>query len=145
MLSSPVVFIHRGRDLAGVVHGDDFVFVGLDQDLDYVLGVLKAHYDLKDRGRLGSGPEDKREIDMLGRTIRWHEWGMTWEGDDRHKKSVMEYFGLDDGSATLTKNGYKDEGAEDSSAGQNLSHDEKRAYRMLAAKLNYMAQDNPAI
>ena len=29
--------VHETRDLMGVVNGDDFVFVGLDEDLDFVL------------------------------------------------------------------------------------------------------------
>ena len=58
----------------GVVHGDDFVFVGVDKELDLVLCALKEHYELKDRGRLGSGENDKKEVDLLGRKIRWLAW-----------------------------------------------------------------------
>ena len=35
-----VAFVHETWDLMGVVHGDDFVFVGLDKDLDFVLKAL---------------------------------------------------------------------------------------------------------
>ena len=63
----------------GVVHGDDFVFVGLDVDLDYTLEVLQANYELKNRGRLGSGDEDAKEIDILGSKLRWYDWGSTWQ------------------------------------------------------------------
>ena len=63
------------------MRGDDFVFVGVDRGLDFVLRVLKDNYELKDRGRLGSGDHNMKEVDMLGRKIRWHEWGLTWEGD----------------------------------------------------------------
>ena len=60
LVSCPVAFVHESRDLMGVVHGDDFVFVGLDVDLDYTLGILQANYELKNRGRLGSGDEDTK-------------------------------------------------------------------------------------
>ncbi len=33
-LRSSVAFCHEGRDLAVVVHGDDFTFSGVDKDLD---------------------------------------------------------------------------------------------------------------
>ena len=145
LLSSPVAFYHQARDLVVVVHGDDFVFVGVDEELDFVLGVLKEHYELKDRGRLGSGESDKREIDMLGRKIRWHEWGLSWEGDERHRKLVMEYFGMDEQSKALAKNGYKEEDTQGGKESQELDREERKAYRMLAARLNFMAQDNPAI
>lgn len=79
-MSSPVAFYHRGRDLVGVVHGDDFVFVGLDEEFDFVLGVLREQYEFKDRGRLGNVENDKKEVGVLGRKIRWREWGLTWEG-----------------------------------------------------------------
>ena len=62
LLSSPVAFYHSERDLVGVVHGDDFVFVGVTKELDFVLSVLKEHYELKDRGRLGSGENDKKKL-----------------------------------------------------------------------------------
>ena len=37
-----------------------------------LLEILQANYhQFKDRGRLGSGDEDAKEIDMLGRKQRW--------------------------------------------------------------------------
>ena len=77
LLSSSVAY-HPERDLVGVVRGDDFVFVVIDKELDFVLSVLEEHHELKDRGRLGSGENGKKEVDLLGRKIRWHEWGLTW-------------------------------------------------------------------
>ena len=50
-----------------VVHGDDFSFVGYDSDLDFIVKVLQQEYEIKVRGRLGPGPRDTREIDILGR------------------------------------------------------------------------------
>ena len=47
LASVPVAFSHSGRDLLGVVHGDDFVWVGVDEDLDWVLKVLEGQYELK--------------------------------------------------------------------------------------------------
>ncbi len=61
-MSSPVDFYHTCRDLWAVVHGDDFVFTALDGDLDFVLQVLTQHY----------------EIDILGRAVRLHRWGVSW-------------------------------------------------------------------
>ena len=51
LLSSSVAFYQPKRDLVGVVHGDDFVFVGVDNELDFALSVLKEHHELKDRAR----------------------------------------------------------------------------------------------
>ena len=77
------------------MHGDDFVSVGLDEDLGYILGILESNYEVKNRGRLGRGPKDVKEIDMLGRIIKVTEEGVTWEGDPRHQDILEEYFGMD--------------------------------------------------
>ena len=45
--SVPVAFVHENRDLMGVVHGDDFVFVALDEDLDFVLKILGSRNEIK--------------------------------------------------------------------------------------------------
>ena len=114
--------------------------------MEFVLGALEANYQIQVRGRLGSGEGDVKDIDMLGRKIRWHDWGISWEGDGRHKKSLEEYFGLDRASKPLTKNGYKEDEAKGGLDQEvELNGEERSAFRMLAARLNYMGQDNPAI
>jgi hypothetical protein len=140
--SVPVAFVHPERDMMAVVHGDDFVFVGLDEDLDYILKVLEANYELKNRGRLGSGEKDLKQIDMLGRIIKLEADGITWQGDPRHQQLLEDYFGMDSTTKTLSKNGYEDDGQDDDG---ELTKEEFKSYRMLAARLNYMAQDNPMV
>ncbi len=68
-VSSPVAFYHPPREIWAVVHGDDFVVTGVDEELDFVLALLQEHYEVKNRGRLGSGPKDVKEIDILGRKL----------------------------------------------------------------------------
>ena len=67
----------RLGDLMGVVHGDDFVFVGLDIDLDFVLKLQGSPYEIKNRGRLGRGSKNVQTIDMLGRTIKITKEGIS--------------------------------------------------------------------
>ena len=138
----PVVFVHPERDMTAAVHGDDFVFEGLDEDLDYILKVLEANYELKNRGRLGSGAKDLKQIDLLGRIIKLEEDGITWQGDPRHQRLLEDYFGMDSTTKTLSKNGYDDGDTNDE---EGLTEAEFRSYRMLAARLNYLAQDNPMV
>ena len=143
---SPVAFAHRERDLVGVCHGDNFVFVGLDEDLQFVKKVLEENYEIKVEGILGGGEQDQREVENLGRTIRWHEWGLSWEGDLRHKQQVADSFGLEVGTKVLLKNGYKDEVQSQEEPGpKKLSREEETAYRMLAARMNYLSQDDPTV
>ncbi len=58
---------------------------------------------------------------------------------------VMEQFGLDEYSKILMKNGYKEDESKGEKEQHQLDPQECRAYRMLAARMNFMAQDNPAI
>ena len=118
----------------------------MDADLHWVLAILECNYEVKDRGRLGDGAKDKKEIDMLGRMIRIEKEGITWEGDTRHLAILDEHFGMKGVPKILTKNLYgENEGNQDmeDSEGEELTGPEAKAYRMVAARLNYMAQDDP--
>ena len=57
-----VAFLHKERDLACVVHGDDFTFCGSDSDLTWIECLMMEWYEVKVRGRLGPEPQDDKEI-----------------------------------------------------------------------------------
>ena len=134
------------RDLRGVVHGDDFVLEGRDKDLDWVLEILSKVYELKNRGRLGFGPNDVRKIDILGRVVELTDQGIVWKGDSRHQQLLEEHFGMKADTKVLNKNGYEDdEGQGGPDDEDELAPEECSKFRMLAARLNYMAQDNPML
>ena len=80
---------------------------------------------------------------MLGRVIELTHEGITWQGDPRHCNLLQEYFGMDDKTKVLTKNGYEDGPEQVELRETELSMEERKAFRMIAARLNYMAQDNP--
>ena len=56
------------------------------------------------------GPGDKKEIDMLGRIIKLEEYGLTWEGDPRHVRSLEERFGMNEHTKALANNLYEPAG-----------------------------------
>ena len=56
-----VIFRHEEMDLLGVVHGDDFVFGGNDEDLKWVAKVLAAKFVIKVRAVLGPEDEDQKD------------------------------------------------------------------------------------
>ena len=104
------------------------------------------YYEIKNRGRLGSCPKDIQEIDILGRVVQLHVRGISWEADARHRQVIMEHFGLDEESKSLAKNGYKEEILiEGETTDEELSREERRTYRALAARINDIAQGNPCI
>ena len=50
------------------------------------------------RGRcpylLGGDAEDDRQVTVLGRQVRWCDWGIEYEADDRHRQVLLDRFGL---------------------------------------------------
>ena len=60
------MIFHETRDISGVVHGGNFGREGREEDLDRVQEVLKDKCELKNRGRLGFGPNDTRKIEHAG-------------------------------------------------------------------------------
>ena len=70
------------------------------------------------------------------------EAGITWTGDSRHQQLLEEHFGMNDDTKVLNKNGYDDEPQGEEKIEDELSVEESKGFRMVAARLNYMAQDN---
>ena len=139
---SPVVFYHEGKDLSCVVHGDDFTFEGEAEDLKWIAEKMKEWFEVKVRGLLGPEEDDDKEVTILGRVVKWKEWGIEYQADPRHRQLIMEYFGFDNSTRALQNNGGKEEEEGDDEA---LEGEEARNYRGSAARLNYMAQDSPGI
>ena len=81
-----MLFYHNDRDLSLAVHGHDFTFCGADLELRWVTQQMQEWYDNKVRATLGRGAEDDKEVVILGRTVRWCHWGISWEADSRRNK-----------------------------------------------------------
>ena len=73
-----------------MVHGDDFTFLGFEDDLQKVAAAMKGWYELKVRGVLGGEREDVQEITILGRTLKCADGVITYEADSRHAKLICE-------------------------------------------------------
>ena len=93
-VSCGVVYYHPGRDLALVVHGDDFTFCGVDADLDWIQDLMSTWFEVKVRARLGPDRDDDKEVTILGRRVRWTEKGIEYEADPKHRMMVLDAFGL---------------------------------------------------
>ena len=64
-----------GRDVSLAVHGDDFTFCGLEEDLNWIKGWMESWFEIKLRGILGPEPGDQKEVTILGRRVVWGEGG----------------------------------------------------------------------
>ena len=140
--ASPVVFYHEERDLAAVVHGDDFTFEGEDKDLKWIYEEMKGWFDVKLRGILGPEEGDDKEVTILGRVVSWKDWGIEYKADPNLRKRLLEQMGFDSSTRALTANGDKEEEKGDE---EKLEGDEVTGYRKAAATLNYLSQDTPDV
>ena len=95
-VGSPCCFWHPTWEISVVVHGDDFSALGTDEMLDKYEAGLRKSFECKMRGRLGSEPDDLKEIRMLNRIIRIVPTGLLYEADPRHAELLAKSMGLDD-------------------------------------------------
>ena len=151
-MSSSTVFVHPERDLEGVVHGDDFTFLGAEEDLKWIQGKLMSWYEFKVRGLLGPDAGDDKSITILNRTVTWTEEGIEIKADPKHAQRICDYFELDDNSKSLCFPGSKEEEKEAADVREQEDSDQDEDaelldpalatdFRGLAATANYLGAD----
>ena len=130
-----MVFYHPGKDLPLAAHGDDFTFCVYEEDLFWIRDLMASWFEIKVRGIVGGGPKDDKEIVILGRLVQWGTDGIRYQADPKHRRLLLEHFGLDENSRSLKSNGEKeveDQGDER----EDLTKEETTVFRGLAALLN---------
>ena len=88
-LASSWVLWHASRDLVAVVHGDDFVFTGVDADLAWAHCALKENIFPKKVRTLSGDAGDVQDIRVFNRVLRWTAWGIAYEADPRHAELLF--------------------------------------------------------
>ena len=91
--ASPCCYHHPGKQIWMVVHGDDFITVCDKPGMDFVKNVLEKEYAIKS-SVIGSDPKDLKEMKALGRIIKVHDWGVSYEPDPGHAEEVIAALGL---------------------------------------------------
>ena len=142
-IAAPVAFWHPERDLACVVHGDDFIFTGEDEDLDWIETLMHGWFEIKVRARLGGDEKDDTEAVVLGGVVTWKSWGYEYQADPKRRSMLLEKFGLDGNSKGLTVAGkpFEEEEADE----EALASQEASEFRARAARANFMSQDCPDV
>ena len=140
-VAASTLFHHPVSGVKLVVHGDDFTFAGVAKELDRVEKLMGEWYDIKVRGRLGSGAEEVKKIVILGRTLRWTSGGLELESDGKHRLAVLQGLGLDSSSKPVGGAAAKEEKVQEEDGEENLGVEEARKFRGLAARINYLGQD----
>ena len=140
-IGAPSVFYNARSGVRVVVHGDDFTFAGTRRELESARDMMRGWYDIKDRGIMGSDQGEIKEVEILGRRLRWMEQGIEYEGDRKHRESLLEEEGLDDRANAVVSPTERAEGRGLIDDDVELGVEERRRFRSSAAKLNYLGQD----
>ena len=86
--ASPCNFYHQDKNISVTVHGDDFTSTGRPKDLQWLENELLKEFEMT-TGRLGPGPNHKKEVRILNRVISWREEGILYEADPRHAELII--------------------------------------------------------
>lgn len=141
--SSPVVFADPRGETRCVVHGDDFTFLGYEEQLRSIEEEMRLHYSLTVRGVLGPDPGDTKEITILGRRLLWAQGGISYEADPEHARRVIADMGLGVSSNGLDKPCVRETAADVEQGAEELDAAEATMFRSIAARVNYLALDRP--
>ena len=100
--ASPCCFYHAEWGVSVGVHGDDFTALGTPDGLEmYEQGMLKV-FECKLKGRLGTAPNDCKEMRVLSRIVRVTDEGLLYEADPRHAEMLIKDFKLEDAKTVVT-------------------------------------------
>ena len=111
--AAPTVFYNAESGVRGVVHGDDFSFLGREAELRKVVKLMGEWYSIKVRGILGGRPGDDKRITILGRNLIWGEQDIWYEADGKHAKHICKGMGLDESSKGISSPAEKEQPGEE--------------------------------
>ena len=94
---------HKTRDLSVTARGDESTCGGLQEDLVWLKELMESWFEIKFRGFLGLDAGDVQEISILGGIVRVNGEGVEYEADPKHRRLVMEHFGVKEGSKNVKK------------------------------------------
>ena len=96
----PAIVYHSSRDIAGFVHGDDFIMVSEGANLAWLEMRLEDKLILKRRALLGPDDGDDKTVTILNRLVTWvvlpgSRNQIEIEADPRHREILMAQMKLD--------------------------------------------------
>ena len=141
--ASSVTFYHPTRTVRLVVHGDDFIIEGEEQDLWWVHDEMKPRFIVKMRGVLGPEEKDAKEVVVLNRVMRWSGGEFQYEADPRHVEHILKAMDMEDCKPCPTP-GVKAKQGELIDETE-LDLERRRVFRSVVARGNFLALDRPDI
>ena len=127
---SPCCVWYPELKLSCVVHGDDFTCLGTDASLDVYEQMMKKHFDVKLKGRIGFEDKGEKQMRVLNRIIHVTEQGLSYEADPRHAELLARDLGLEIGSKILIVPGQKPEYDPEKHKNEHTMHDNEEIDRI---------------
>ena len=87
--TSPCLFFNRNKNVAIMVHGDDFVAVGDPVHLADTEAALREKYKLKTE-TLSNETGDAKEVTILNKELKWDEDNLESKADRKHRELIMK-------------------------------------------------------
>ena len=143
--AAPTTFYNPATKVGLVVHGDDFTFSGTQVELEKIRGLFKKWYDVKDRGIMGSGTRDIKEVVILGRTLKFTEMGLEYTADGKHRDAILEELGQESESKSLGCPALGADKMDEPGDENELLKEDVTSFRSVAARSNYLGMDRPDI
>ena len=147
-ISNPCVFYNANRSIRTLVHGDDYASVGTHAQLLWLRAQLEARFEMK-TVMVGHSAVDEVASDgeIFNRVLRATPEGWEYESDQRHVEAMIEDLGLINAKDVSTPgvDEPKKNEEEQLEAEIPLNPEEATAFRAVAARGNYLAQDRPDI
>ena len=141
-MASTCVFMHTVRRMMVIVHGDDFLCLGSEVDLDWFGAQMSEVYENKSVGRIGPERADKKTLKVLNRLVTWRDDAIELEADQRHADIVVNMMGLAEGKGLTTPGVKMEEAAGDDEV---LEGHEATRFRAIAARINFLSLDRPEL
>ena len=88
------VYIHPTSGVKLLAHVDDIMAVGPENALQDLQRQLRAKYELKSQ-MLGPTADCAKEVEFLGRTVRWTENGLQYEAGSKHVQALLQDWNLE--------------------------------------------------
>ena len=130
------------REIYTLVHGDDFVSIGREEDLKWLSTILEGKFEIS-TDIIGPEKNDKKEIKVLNRIIAYEEGGITYEPDPRHAELIIKQLGLEKSNSVITPSTKDDEYVKDED--KELDEEGSHMYKSIVARCNYLAIDRSDI
>ena len=89
---NPCLYMHPGREMMCLVHGDDFVCVGGSTNLTWFKSQLAERFEIKTK-LMGLKAGESREERILNRVIRVTPEEWEYEADQRHADLIIQESG----------------------------------------------------